>query len=69
MLAAASSSGTTSGVCAGTEALVIGASDEDETGVGDEQATRKEEVTNALTLRSTGSFIFSTLCRFCALAS
>ena len=48
----------TSDACAGTEAEVTGASVEEETGVVDEQATRNEEVTNALTLRKMGSFIF-----------
>lgn len=56
MLAATSSSGITSDAGAGAE--VTGAAEEEETGVGDEQATSKEEVTKALTLRKMGRFIF-----------
>lgn len=39
-------------------AEVTGTAEEEETGVVEEQATRKEEVTNALTLRKMGRFIF-----------
>lgn len=58
MLAATSSSGTSSDVCAGAGAEVTGTAEDEETGVVEEQATRKEEVTNALTLSRMGSFIF-----------
>ena len=50
VLADTSSSGTSSDACAGADV-------EEETGSVDEQATRKEDVTNALTLRKIGSFI------------
>jgi len=50
VLADTSSSGITSDA---------GAAEEEESGVVDEQATRKEDVTNALTLRKIGRFIFS----------
>jgi len=49
VLADTSSSGITSDA---------GAAEEEESGVVDEQATRKEDVTNALTLRKMGSFMF-----------
>ena len=58
MVAATSRTGTTSVVCAGTEADVTGASDEEEAGVVDEQAARREDVTSAVALRKMGSFIF-----------
>jgi hypothetical protein len=49
VLADTSSSGITSDA---------GAAEEEEPGVVDVQATRKEDVTNALTLRKMGSFMF-----------
>ncbi len=51
VLADTSSSGISSDACAGADV-------EEETGSVDEQATRKEDVTNALTLRKIGSLIF-----------
>lgn len=64
-----SSSGTSAEVCAGDDAEIIGVAEVQETGVADEQATRKEAASNALTLRKMGSFIFPRVCRFCVLAS
>lgn len=58
MLADASSSGISSDACAGADVEVMGAAEEEEPGVVDVQATRKEDVTNALTLIRMGSFIF-----------
>ena len=51
VLADTSSSGISSDACAGADV-------EEETGSVDEQATRKEDITNALALRRIGSFIF-----------
>lgn len=50
VLADTSSLGISSDACAGADV-------EEETGSVDEQATKKEDVTNALTLRKIGSFI------------